>query len=130
MTEANEAHGADQPSGTTVQAGRLAQAGFVLCALYAGWHLYVLNIAPLETWTFRIVHIAGALILGFGMSATLSIRPVAEGSNGKIAALLGGAALLATLVALGSLVAAVLTFQEGEVAPPEWTLAFYGWALA
>ncbi|MEM6904965.1 MAG: TRAP transporter large permease subunit, partial [Pseudomonadota bacterium] len=130
MTEANEAHGADQPSGATVQAGRLAQAGFVLCALYAGWHLYVLNIAPLETWTFRIVHIAGALILGFGMSATLSIRPVAEGSNGKIAALLGGVALLATLVALGSLAAAVLTFKEGEVAPPEWTLAFYGWALA
>lgn len=47
----------------------LAKVGFFLCALYSGWHLYVLNIAPLETWTFRIMHIAGALILGFVLSS-------------------------------------------------------------
>ncbi|MEM8697726.1 MAG: TRAP transporter fused permease subunit, partial [Pseudomonadota bacterium] len=109
---------------------RLAQAGFVLCAVYAGWHLYVLNIAPLETWTFRILHIAGALILGFGMSAALSVRRAPEGRNGNLAVYLGGVSLVATLAALGALGAAILAFKPGEVAPPDWTLAIYGWALA
>lgn len=37
----------------------------VLSIIYSSFHLYTLNIAPLETWTFRIVHVAGASILGF-----------------------------------------------------------------
>ncbi|MEO0917738.1 MAG: hypothetical protein AAFY31_12265, partial [Pseudomonadota bacterium] len=101
----------------------LVRIGFLLCAVYAGWHLYVLNIAPLETWTFRILHIAGALILGFGMSAALSVRPAPEGPPARLAAVLGGVALLAALTALGSLSAAVLAMEPGAQAPPGWTLA-------
>ncbi|MDG5499925.1 TRAP transporter permease [Marinobacter sp. BGYM27] len=37
----------------------------VLAIAYSTFHLYTLNIAPLETWSFRIVHVCGALILGF-----------------------------------------------------------------
>lgn len=37
----------------------------LLAIAYSAFHLYSLNIAPLETWSFRIVHIAGALVLGF-----------------------------------------------------------------
>jgi TRAP transporter 4TM/12TM fusion protein len=37
----------------------------VLAIIYSSFHLYTLNIAPLETWTFRIVHVCGASILGF-----------------------------------------------------------------
>ncbi len=40
-----------------------------LCIAYTSFHLYALNIAPLETWTFRLVHVAGALVLGFGLVA-------------------------------------------------------------
>ena len=108
----------------------LTRAGFLLCAVYAGWHLYVLNIAPLETWTFRIVHIAGALILGFGMSAALSVRPAPEGAPGRLSTSLGAVALVAVLIALGSLGAAVLTMEPGAQAPPECALVPYGWALA
>ncbi|MEX0624295.1 TRAP transporter permease [Saccharospirillum sp.] len=36
-----------------------------LSILYSGFHLYTLNIAPLETWAFRILHVCGASILGF-----------------------------------------------------------------
>jgi len=36
-----------------------------LAIVYSSFHLYTLNIAPLETWTFRIVHVMGASILGF-----------------------------------------------------------------
>ncbi|MEL7465105.1 MAG: TRAP transporter fused permease subunit [Pseudomonadota bacterium] len=61
--------------------GRLALAIAVLSAVYAIFHMAVLNgwsirdwtgvsipylpTFPMETWNFRIVHIAGALILGF-----------------------------------------------------------------
>ena len=49
---------------------RLFQGGLLkfvvlLAIAYSAFHLYTLNIAPLETWSFRIVHIAGALVLGF-----------------------------------------------------------------
>ncbi|MEM1164104.1 MAG: hypothetical protein AAGJ28_24500, partial [Pseudomonadota bacterium] len=108
----------------------LPRIAFLFCALYSAWHLYVLNIAPLETWTFRIVHIAGALILGFGMSAALSVNKVPEGKPHSMAYWLGGVALIGTTVALVSVIAAYLTFTPGEMAPPEWTLVAYGPALA
>ena len=43
----------------------------LLAIAYSSIHLYSLNIAPLETWSFRIVHIAGALVLGFRQGSDL-----------------------------------------------------------
>ncbi|MGO2242643.1 MAG: TRAP transporter permease [Halomonas sp.] len=40
-----------------------------LAIAYSGFHLVSLNVYPMETWSFRIVHIAGALILGYGLFA-------------------------------------------------------------
>ncbi|MCP1314928.1 TRAP transporter fused permease subunit [Halomonas sp. 707D7] len=40
-----------------------------LAIAYSGFHLFSLNVYPIETWSFRIVHIAGALILGYGLFA-------------------------------------------------------------
>ncbi|MCL7941616.1 TRAP transporter permease [Halomonas sp. ATCH28] len=40
-----------------------------LAIAYSAFHLISLNVYPMETWSFRIVHIAGALILGFGLYA-------------------------------------------------------------
>lgn len=121
---------AEIPASTEAPTTGIARFGFLLCAIYAGWHLYVLNIAPLETWTFRIMHIAGALILGFGMSASVSVRPVPEGPPARLSGILGSVALVATLIALGSVIAAATFMQPGETAPPGWTLAFFGWTLA
>src|SRR6056297_2264431 len=97
---------ADPDSTPTVALGKV---GFLLCALYSAWHLYVLNIAPLETWPFRIMHIAGALMLGFGTTAALSIRPAAEGTSGRVPVWLGALAMSGTGLALGSLIAAMVT---------------------
>lgn len=36
-----------------------------MATLFSAFHLYSLNISPLETWTFRLIHIAGALTLGY-----------------------------------------------------------------
>ena len=40
-----------------------------LAVSYSTFHLISLNVYPMETWSFRIVHIAGALILGYGLYA-------------------------------------------------------------
>ncbi len=42
----------------------------VLTGTYAAFHLFSLNVYPLETWSFRIVHIAGALVIGFLLYAS------------------------------------------------------------
>src|SRR5690554_1715213 len=38
-----------------------------MAVVYSSFHLVVLNAIPLETWSYRIIHITGALILGFGL---------------------------------------------------------------
>lgn len=38
---------------------------FIVCVLYIGFHLYALNIQPIETWTYRIVHVSIGLMIGF-----------------------------------------------------------------
>ncbi|MHB0775325.1 TRAP transporter permease [Halomonas sp. WWR20] len=35
--------------------------------LFSGFHLVSLNVIPLETWTFRLLHVCGTLILGFAL---------------------------------------------------------------
>ena len=54
--------------------GRLFVA---LAIAYTAFHLLVLNLFPLETWAFRILHVAGALVLGFIFVAArpFSARP-------------------------------------------------------
>lgn len=45
--------------------GGLLKFVSLLAIAYSAFHLYTLNVSPMETWSFRIVHIAGALVLGF-----------------------------------------------------------------
>ncbi|HET8848926.1 MAG TPA: TRAP transporter fused permease subunit [Marinobacter sp.] len=41
----------------------------VLTIGYSSFHLISLNIAPIESWSYRIIHVAGALFLGFMLYA-------------------------------------------------------------
>ncbi|MEM8813372.1 MAG: TRAP transporter permease [Pseudomonadota bacterium] len=117
-------------------AGRMGQVFFGLCVAYAFWHLYSLNIAPLETWTFRILHVAGALVLGFGMSAIL--MPVSATPDGPPSAL--RSTLKRALVAPAGVGIAWALFCVcyafgglwffGNQTPPDWVLAHFGWPLA
>ncbi|UQG61207.1 TRAP transporter permease [Marinobacter sp. M3C] len=59
--------------------GNLLKFVTLLAIGYSSFHLYALNIAPLETWSFRIVHIAGALILGFILFAGARFVSAEEG---------------------------------------------------
>lgn len=77
--------------------------------LYTTFHLYSLNVAPLETWTFRIVHVAGALVLGFGLTAAWPFidgkgtGPLPSGFNLVIGVLAGLAVLAAAVPVFGAL---------------------------
>ena len=62
------AHGVDEEP---VEANRRLYGSWLLWAVtalaigYSAFHLFTLNVTPLETWSFRIVHVCGALILGY-----------------------------------------------------------------
>jgi len=45
--------------------GASASIIFFVCVGYIGFHLYALNIQPIETWTYRIIHVSFGLMIGF-----------------------------------------------------------------
>ena len=74
-----------------------------IAAIYMMFHMITLNAYPLETWNFRIIHIAGALGLGFLLFSAARF----DGGQRKSAPLFNGGALLLLLSALFSLGAAL-----------------------
>ncbi len=69
-----------------------------MAIVYSSFHILSLNVTPLETWTFRIVHIAGALVLGYGLVAARTYT--ADHVTGAIPANLNRLLGLATFAAL------------------------------
>lgn len=55
-----------KPVGTT---GQILAA---LCVLYTAFHIGVMNLYPLETWTYRLLHVGGGLVIGFLLFASLT----------------------------------------------------------
>ncbi len=98
---------------------------FVAAVLYSSWHLYVLNIAPLETLTFRIAHVAGALALGFIVSMPVAGR---EGHHGGgVWRAVSVAALALSLAALAMVAYAFVGLvTAGVKQPASWVFAGFG----
>jgi TRAP transporter 4TM/12TM fusion protein len=48
-----------------VPTGHVAYVVMVLCIVYTSFHIGVMNLYPLETWTYRLLHVGGGLALGF-----------------------------------------------------------------
>ena len=61
---------------------------------YSLFHPITLNVLPMETWTYRIIHVAGALILGFGLFTGARFASDASDESPKWLTLLGAALLL------------------------------------
>jgi len=85
---------------------------FYLLALfsvvYAVFHLFSLNIYPLETWSFRLLHICGALILGFCLYAPNTF-------DGKIVARSEGITWSSWFSYILLIVAAYTLYQVGSM---------------
>ncbi len=110
--------------------GLHGQVLLLLCALYSAWHLYVLNVAPLETWTFRILHIAGALMLGLGLSAVLRTHETRPPARLAVALGLMLPALLVIAWSFFCLITMLVLHQiEPDASPPDWMVAHFGWTL-
>ncbi|AMC99157.1 MULTISPECIES: TRAP transporter permease [Halomonas] len=56
-----------------VLSGLVGQTVFAACVLFTAMHLYALNVSPIETWTFRIIHVAGGLAVGFAITAAMTL---------------------------------------------------------
>ncbi|MDT8893029.1 TRAP transporter permease [Halomonas sp. I1] len=75
VTDAVQPINAEGVDDVAVEANRRLYSGWQwllfggLAIAYTLFHLVSLNVYPLETWSFRILHIAGALILGYGLYA-------------------------------------------------------------
>ncbi|SEK95970.1 TRAP transporter, 4TM/12TM fusion protein [Roseovarius azorensis] len=111
--------------------GSLGFAIATLCILYTSFHLVSMNLYPIETWIYRLSHVAGGLALGFLL---FSSRIVSDGSGDesysmaeRLLTWLGGALIL---LALGQ-VMAMLVLNDRVVtgAPAGKHLYSFGYAL-
>ncbi len=86
--------------------GAVKLALAALCIVYTAFHIGVMNLYPLETWTYRLIHVGGGLVIGFLLfSSTL----FTDNAPGRTAAT--GPALRLALLAPGAL-AVTLAFAQ------------------
>lgn len=103
----------------------------VLSIFYSGFHLYTLNIAPLETWTFRILHVCGASILGFILFSGARFSDDERGGQGASWTTWAGVALLVPALYLLVQTAIMQNILSGEALrlPVEMEVWRFGWPL-
>ena len=111
--------------------GGLLKFVAMLAIVYSSFHLYSLNIAPLETWSFRIVHIAGALVLGFVLFAGARFISAEEGNaRNRWTTWISAAAMLPALYVLYQTFSFWQMVQSGTVRiPAELETWHFGWPL-
>lgn len=110
--------------------GLLGKTVFIACVLFTAMHLYALNVSPIETWTFRILHVAGGLAVGFAITAAMSL----DRSGGEVrVAQREWLALIPAIAAVGyaSFCLVFAWFQRDiqGTTPSNWVLAHLSWAL-
>ena len=103
-----------------------------MCIAYTAFHLGVMNVYPLETWTYRLAHVTGGLILGF-LIYSATVFDDDHPRSGRSALEWGLAALAALGIgtALVQIVWAVATDARIPMgAPADMYLRTFGWPLA
>jgi len=51
------------------------------CVLYTAFHIGVMNLYPLETWVYRLIHVSGGLALGFIFFSARAFPPEGSGER-------------------------------------------------
>jgi len=119
--------------------GMVGKVIFFVCVSYTLLHLYALNISPIETWAFRIIHVAGGLLVGYALIAAFTLdRDRAPRPMTPLQWLaFVPAGLLVVYAALGLIYAWVAREFYGNMMPPDWpigegiaVLPSVAWALA
>lgn len=102
-----------------------------LAAVYAGFHMAALNgvsisewtgisipllpTFPMETWNFRIVHVAGALFLGFLLFGAHLSFPESREKETPLVTYAAYALLFPALVACGAAISFAMRISDGEM---------------
>lgn len=128
-----DAHVTDIPLGSNERdlTGAWYAVVWLVGVAFTSFHLYTLNVSPMETWSFRIVHVAGGLVLGFCLLAAGHIQR--DGSRTPLPAW-QWALLLPSVAATayaGLMVCYLWFLREigGMGTPPEWILQHVKWSL-
>ncbi len=113
--------------------GRLGLLFAAACILYTGFHIVVMNVYPLETWVYRLIHVAGGLTLGFLFFSARAF-PAETGQPRTSATLLEWVLLLPAaaliLTAFTQLMFAIATDNLVRTgAPPDTMLMTFGYPL-
>jgi TRAP transporter 4TM/12TM fusion protein len=110
-------------------AGWMRYTIIAMCIGYTVFHIGVMNLYPLETWTYRLIHVAGGLVIGFLMFASFAVNEdnpaVRRTGLASMAVLLLAAAgilygLFCMLVAWGG------WWFQGTAAPPAFVFGTFG----
>jgi len=127
----------DEPSSGNqrVLYGWSGQLLFWFGVAYTLFHLVVLNMFPLETWTFRILHVAGGLMIGFVLMTVAVPRSGDLAPAGRLPEpLLQGLRLVSAVLIVPSAIAMIVPFllrdYAGMPAPPAWLYGYAAPALA
>lgn len=103
----------------------------VMAALYAAFHMAALNglsissltgidvgflpALPLETWNFRIIHVAGGLILGFILYSAHTRFLTGLQKNSALFATFGYALIVPAMIAIGAAISFIIRINSGEL---------------
>ncbi|TVQ68678.1 MAG: TRAP transporter permease, partial [Chromatiaceae bacterium] len=106
---------------------------FALGLTYTSFHLLVLNVISMETWTFRIIHVAGALVIGFAIVAAC-VPPSDQSPRRRwLLELLPMVITVGTaLYAVGAIIAAYLmrhVWGYDSWSMPDWLFQSFSWTL-
>ncbi|MCA2013672.1 TRAP transporter permease [Cereibacter sphaeroides] len=129
---ATEAVDEDPPSSNQrrfLSAGHWAFAS--ACVAYSLFHLFVMNVYPLETWTYRLLHLGGGLILGFLLYAAHGVDEAAPAPRRSLASVallaLAAAGVLYGGIAIGAVW--VNGVVLGNARPLGWAVGSFGLPL-
>lgn len=118
-------------SNQRIPTGNLGLLAAAACVLYTVFHIGVMYLYPLETWTYRLVHVGGGLALGFLLFSSGLFSDTASGAapdRRRLYIMLPGAA--AVTLAFGQALAFYLTSQGVDAASPAGAYVLtFGWPL-
>jgi TRAP transporter 4TM/12TM fusion protein len=113
--------------------GRMALFAAALCVVYVGFHIAVMNLYPLEPWTYRLIHVGGGLALAFLLYSSSTYGPDAQDqqamSKGSYLLLLAPGAIAITIALLQAIAFFVTDLGVDQAAAKTAMVWSFGYPL-
>ncbi len=109
--------------------GKLHRLVIAMCVVYTAFHIGVMNLYPLETWTYRLIHVAGGLVLAFLLYAAQKTESegAAAQERSPLHFILLAPAAFGVIYGLGCLLVAWAGWWfAGTAQPPAFAFETYG----